>query len=166
MLRFQVSGMLWRNSLIMVDRETGTWWSHVTGEALEGDLAGESLQIVPSTQTTWGEWRRAHPDTEVLVKPGEVLDSRYREYFDDPGRTGLFRSRWLEERMPGKTLVWGARTGVHAAAITDRAVASDGIASFDLGGERLVAVFGADGGVRAFAARTGDHELTLVRDDD
>jgi hypothetical protein len=157
--------MLWRNSLIMVDRETGTWWSHVTGEALEGDLEGESLEVVTSTQTTWGEWRRAHPDTEVLRKNDDVTESHYRSYFEDPERSGLFRSQWLEERMPGKTLIWGARLGVHAAAVTDGALAGDGIASFELAGRPLVAVFGSDGGVRVFEASIDGGSVTLRRDD-
>lgn len=158
--------MLWRNSLMMVDRETGTWWSHVTGEALQGDLEGESLDIVPSIQTTWGEWRRAHPETEVLRKTEEVSGSHYRSYFEDPDRTGLFRSRWLEERMPGKTLVWGARLGVHAVAVTDAAVAGDGVRLFELAGRPLVAVFGPDGGVRVFIASIDGRSLTLRRDDE
>jgi hypothetical protein len=52
-LTFQVSGMLWRNSLIMIDRETGTLWSHVTGAALKGSLAGTSLTKLASVQTAW-----------------------------------------------------------------------------------------------------------------
>ena len=37
-LTFMVSGMLWRDSLVMQDRETETLWSHVTGEAIRGPL--------------------------------------------------------------------------------------------------------------------------------
>jgi len=35
-LTFIVSGKLWRDSLIMMDRETRTLWSHVAGEAIHG----------------------------------------------------------------------------------------------------------------------------------
>jgi hypothetical protein len=63
-----VSGKLWRNSLIMQDVETGTLWSHVTGEALEGPATGQRLEALPSVQTTWEKWLRAHPGTEVLAK--------------------------------------------------------------------------------------------------
>ena len=41
---FQVSGMLWRNSLIMRDRETGSLWSHVTGEGLSGPAKSKRLE--------------------------------------------------------------------------------------------------------------------------
>ena len=61
-LTFQVSGMLWRNSLVMQDRETGTNWSQVTGEAIRGTLTGQELRQIPAQQTTWGKWRSGHPE--------------------------------------------------------------------------------------------------------
>ena len=148
---FQVSGKLWRNSFIMEDRETSTSWSHVTGRALGGPGRGAQLQALPSVQTTWAEWKAAHPKTDVLKKSEEVLSSRYEEYFSDPERTGLFRAQWLTEKMPGKTLVWGATVGAHAVAVTDEALAGGKTARVDLGETPVVIEKGADGGVRAFA---------------
>jgi hypothetical protein len=60
-LTFGVSGKLIRNSLVMFDRETGTLWSHLTGEALDGPLIGNDLKQVLSEQTTWGRWRLLVP---------------------------------------------------------------------------------------------------------
>ena len=162
-LTFQVSGMLWRNSLVMVDRETGTWWSHVTGEGLRGDLAGRRLEMLPSVQTSWREWREAHPDTLLLAKSAAVQSSRYERYFADPERTGLFRSRWLMERMPGKALVWGVARGVHAVAVTDDVLQGDGLVMTPLGDEPVVVARGPAGGVRAFVARASGRDLELTR---
>lgn len=159
-LNFQVSGMLWRNSLIMVDRETDTLWSHVTGEALQGRLEGRRLETVPSVHTSWREWRAAHPDTDVLKKSSAVGSSHYQSYFDDPDRTGLFRSQWLAERMPGKALVWGATVGPHAVAVTGDALAG-GPVTVDLGGTPVALHRGEDGGVRGWVARAGGVELKL-----
>ncbi len=158
---FQVSGMLWRNSLIMRDRETGSLWSHVTGEGLSGPAKGKRLEKSASVQTTWKNWRAAHPDTRVLKKSEEVLSSHYQKYFDDPERNGLFRSQWLMEKMPGKTKVHGAVVGAHAVAITDGAFESDGLVFVDLGGTPVVMVRGGDGGVRAFEARGQCADTTL-----
>lgn len=69
-LTFGVSGMLWRSSLIMFDRETRSLWSHITGEAVAGPLQGTKLTKLPAVHTTWGFWRGNHPDTEVLEKRG------------------------------------------------------------------------------------------------
>lgn len=148
---FQVAGKLWRNSFIMEDRETSTSWSHVTGRALDGPGKGAQLQALPSVQTTWAEWKNAHPATDVLKKSEEVLSSRYEKYFSDPERIGLFRAQWLTEKMPGKTLIWGATLGPHAVAVKDEALAAGAKVRVDLGGTPVTVERGADGGVRAFA---------------
>jgi len=147
---FQVSGKLWRNSFIMEDRETSTSWSHVTGRALGGPGRGAQLQALPSVQTTWAEWKQAHPETDVLKKSEEVLSSHYEKYFSDPDRMGLFRAQWLTEKMPGKTLIWGATVGAHAVAVTDEALADGAEAEVELGETPVVIERGVDGGVRAF----------------
>lgn len=69
-LTFGVSGMLWRSSLIMFDRETRSLWSHITGNAVAGPLKGTRLTMLPAVHTTWGLWRANHPDTVVLEKRG------------------------------------------------------------------------------------------------
>ena len=146
----------------MEDRETSTSWSHVTGRALGGPGRGAQLQALPSVQTTWAEWRKAHPETDVLKKSEEVLSSHYEKYFSDPERFGLFRAQWLTEKMPGKTLIWGATVETHAVAVTDEALADGAEAKVDLGGTPVVVQRGADGGVRAFAGEDRD-EIPVTR---
>lgn len=51
------------------DRETGTIWHGLTGEALEGPLAGHRLAPVPATHAFWFGWRDHHPET-ALYLPG------------------------------------------------------------------------------------------------
>jgi hypothetical protein len=154
-LTFLVSGKLWRNSLVMQDEETGTLWSHITGEALAGELAGASLELVPAVQTTWAAWRAAHPETRVLRKSAEIKGSRYAAYFADPARTGIFRSNWLQGRLPGKELVYGIRSGVHAAAVTAAALAADEPRHVQLGDETITIQRDDDGGVRAWKHTEG-----------
>ncbi|MBI4638664.1 MAG: DUF3179 domain-containing protein [Candidatus Rokubacteria bacterium] len=67
-LTFGVSGMLWRSSLLMFDRESESLWSHVTGNAVSGPLAGARLRMLPAIHTTWALWRATHPDTLALAK--------------------------------------------------------------------------------------------------
>lgn len=150
LLTLIVSGRLWRNSLVMQDEETGTYWSHVTGEAIEGPLKGKRLETIPAVQTTWKAWRAEHPNTEVLKKSAEITSSRYESYFSDPKRTGLFRSRWLVDRMPGKTKVHGVALGPHALAVTDESLAAGGKVVRKLGDAEIQVVRSRDGGVRAF----------------
>jgi hypothetical protein len=159
-LTFIVSGKLWRNSLIMQDIETGSLWSHVTGEALEGPAKGQRLHIIPSVQTTWSKWVRQHPETKLLKKDRAVTSSAYESYFKDPEKIGIFRARWLAEKMPGKTLVYGIARAPHALAVTDSAL--DGLVSATLGETPMVVRRGADGGVRAFVAEIDGEALELA----
>ena len=50
---------------MMVDRETGTRWTAITGEAVEGEMAGARLDRVPSHYSFWFAWKDYHPETEV-----------------------------------------------------------------------------------------------------
>ena len=49
----------------IVDVETGSTWS-VTGEALDGPLAGETLTAIPHTDPFWFAWAAFYPETEVI----------------------------------------------------------------------------------------------------
>ena len=159
---FQVSGRLWRNSLIMMDRETGTSWSQITGRAIDGQHKGAQLEKLEAIETSWQDWRKAHPETKLLKKSKEVLSSHYQSYFDDPEKMGLFRAQWLAERMPGKTLVYGASIGPHAVAVTEGAL-DDEVVVATLGDTPVVLARARDGGVRAFVARVEGEELGLGR---
>ena len=50
-LTFSVSGMLWNRSLVMLDQETKSLWSHILGQAMRGPLKGTRLEVIPSTMT-------------------------------------------------------------------------------------------------------------------
>ncbi len=70
-LSFGVSGKLWREALVMYDRQTRSLWSQRRHRAIAGPLTGRTLEVVPSRITTWGDWKARHPRTTVLVKPAE-----------------------------------------------------------------------------------------------
>lgn len=67
---FGTSGLLYRSNKLMVDRQTGTLWSNLTGEPVLGAVARdpEPLPVLPLTVTTWKEWRARHPRTTVLAR--------------------------------------------------------------------------------------------------
>jgi hypothetical protein len=48
------------------DHDTGSIWSQPLGEAIMGPLKGTRLDLYPSTLTTWGAWRQAHPESLAL----------------------------------------------------------------------------------------------------
>ena len=65
-LDFGHAGILYQQSFVMYDKQTNSLWVHVTGHAEEGPLKGGQLTLIPSTVTTWQDWRRRYPETLVL----------------------------------------------------------------------------------------------------
>ncbi len=59
-------GALWGSAMTWWDHETGSIWSQPIGEAIAGPLKGQTLELLPSTLTTWDAWRTAHPETQAL----------------------------------------------------------------------------------------------------
>jgi len=62
--------------VLFYDRETESFWSQMTGKCVVGPQTGKQLAWIPTTVTTWDEWRKAHPKTTVLA-PSLDLE-RYR----------------------------------------------------------------------------------------
>jgi len=140
-LTFGVSGKLIRNSLVMFDRETGTLWSHLTGEALEGPLFGQHLQQLLSEQTTWGRWRAEHPKTLMLdVDPSDVRFDPYQTYYGAPDAGVVGRKR-VDDRLPVKEKVIGVRLNGEVKAYSFTALARDRVVNDTVGGVPLVVVF-------------------------
>jgi hypothetical protein len=71
---FGTSGLLYRSNKLMIDRQTGTLWSNLTGEPVLGELAKdpEGLPVLPLTLTTWQDWRARNPRTTVLALDREL----------------------------------------------------------------------------------------------
>ena len=72
----------------MYDQATQSLWSTLLGEPVIGPLVGQCIELKwrSVVTTTWGEWRRRHPDTKVLsLDTGFDRDYgegvAYQEYF-------------------------------------------------------------------------------------
>lgn len=121
-LTFGVSGLLWRENLIMYDRQTRSWWAQATGEAIDGKLKGAALRMYSGfSMMTWKEWRAEHPNTMVLSKRTqrgvEGMSMGYTDYHRSSriGVTG--RLRFNDKRLPPKARVLGFRIGEKAYAV-------------------------------------------------
>ena len=73
-LVLRTSGLLQRSNKLMYDLTTGSAIDTFTGEALSGPLASQDawLEQVTVVTTTWGEWKRAHPETQILARDGGI----------------------------------------------------------------------------------------------
>ena len=79
-LTFVVSGKLWQRSLVMMDRETKSLWSHLLGKCMQGELKGAQLEMLPGSLTDWATWKSKHPESTVMILQ-RVTDQFTREMY-------------------------------------------------------------------------------------
>ncbi len=88
----------------MIDRETGSVWTHLDGKAISGDLQGSRMMMLPLVHITWEEWKTSHPDT-IVLSPDTPFQDRY-----GPVRIGVFNQReatFGDGRLAANALVVG-----------------------------------------------------------
>ena len=112
---FGVSGKLWRDALLMYDHQTRSLWSHITGEAIQGQLKGKKLKpLVSMPQIAWKTWNENYPNTKVLSVnfKGRMVESlshdAYQRYHKSQD-TGVSRTKYTDKRLPNKSLVIGVQ---------------------------------------------------------
>ena len=69
-ISFGVSGYVYEDAFVLYDRATDSLWRPTDRglTAITGSFKGISLKVeYRLTRTSWEEWRRRHPDTEVVV---------------------------------------------------------------------------------------------------
>lgn len=117
-LHFEPSGGLIHSALVMQDKETDSFWSIMTGDAVKGDLAGTPLrELSVGTKVQWREWKAAHPDTLVLSVGGvEHIDNNpYDNYLRSDA--GFRDAEAKDKRLPTKAPVFSFQlAGVPYAA--------------------------------------------------
>lgn len=168
---FGVSGLLWKSNLVMYDEKTESRWSQVAARAIQGPKRGTSLSLVPSTITSWGEWRTAHPETVVLQPPPESSTVRgpeaTRNYTTDPyagygssDDVGLGRSDY-DGRLHPKTLVIGVATDDVARAYPLGTVEAAGVVNDVVDGRPVVVTTDEAGSLVAYDRRVDGEVLAF-----
>jgi len=144
-LTLQASGKLWRDALVMWDKQTRSLWTQHGGRALQGPSrdAGAQLMSLPSTHTTWAEASARHPDARVLRKKGDLLGSGQATIYDDylarTDQLGIFGTDLGDASLPGKTLVLGFVRPESAYAISLPGLQARGGAAMSVGGDPVFA---------------------------
>jgi hypothetical protein len=171
---FGTSGLLYRSNKLMFDEETKSLWSTLEGRPVVGPLAGQplTLEFEPVVTTTWGEWRRAHPETSVIsIDTGFERDyaegAAYRDYFATDRL--MFRVPRTDNRLQNKDEVLGlllpARGGGReAVAFAAAFLTANPLHQAEHAGRRLVIVTSTGGANRVYDA--GDVRFTRRDGDD
>jgi len=153
--------MLFRDGLVMYDRETDTLWTQVDGKAVKGSLMGRKLEIVPSVHATWKQWKQLYPESVVLKKRG-IPRSSYDAYNRDPNRAGILGRRIGDRRLPPKERVIGVRTEEAATAFVETDVREAGLVQGEVGSLPVVLVAaGSDHPIVTFNRRVSGRVLSF-----
>lgn len=97
----RTSGLLIRSNKVMYDVRTYSVFDTFLGTAVTGPLAAQNLQLEQASviTTDWGTWRRAYPETTVLVEElalGRDFDFRNGRDADGP----IFPVGDVDPRLP------------------------------------------------------------------
>jgi hypothetical protein len=172
--QFGVSGLLWRADLVLYDDATGSLWSQLLAQAIDGPATGDGLDVHPASLTTWGAWRAEHPSTTVLLPPphsgtvGEYGDRRFdyfapRYSYDEGVLVGYERNG--SELHPQELVVGVEHEGV-ARAYTFRALARDDVVHDTVGGRPVVVAAAPGGTLVAYDRRVGGVTLQFEAEGD
>lgn len=63
---FGVSGLLYNANLILYDRNTGSNWSQLRLECVNGSQIGDTPTLISVVETNWHTWKTLYPSTKVL----------------------------------------------------------------------------------------------------
>ena len=160
------SGFLYRSNKLMYDQATQSLWSTMRGVPVVGPLAGKGVVLDRGSvvTTTWGEWRRRHPDTKVLsLDTGHTRNydegAAYREYFatDDL----MFQVPAVDARLKNKDEVFTVLLAAHAGrplAISADFLAANPVHHDAIEDTALVVLTDPSGANRAYAS--GDVTFT------
>ncbi len=109
---FGTSGFLYRSNKLMYDAATQSLWYSIWGEPVIGPLADSGIQLNRRSvvTTTWGEWRKRHPKTQVLsLDTGHERDYgegvAYNSYFATDEL--MFNTPFRDSRLKNKDEVLG-----------------------------------------------------------
>ncbi len=149
-LTLTVSGLLWNRSLVMMDAETESLWSHLLGRAMRGSLLATELDIVPGEMMTWEGWLEAHPDTTVL-NMSRTAGNYGLDFYREPEH---FVYAWM--------------LGGRAFSTTIRSLLESPTLNLDLAGTSVVVTFNPESSAAAIFSRvvgdTEHHFLTTAPD--
>jgi len=142
---FGVSGNLWRNALVMYDRETQSYWSHVSGKGIKGKYKGTQLKSLPVQHLKWSEWKKLYPDSKVLVKSRFTSESAYARYNKSRDRLGIVGTVNFDRRLDGKDIVLGILVDDIPVVFPHKYFTETNHVNYEIDKFKLLVVYSSDG---------------------
>ncbi len=154
------SGFLYRSNKLMYDQATQSLWNTIEGKPVIGPLVDKGIELSSHSvvTTTWGEWKKLHPDTKVLsLYTGHKRDYgegvAYNSYFSTDRL--MFNVPKTDIRLPNKAEVLIIRAegyqedplAISASFLNGKRVYQNQIA-----GQKFVVITDKSGANRVFAS--------------
>jgi Protein of unknown function (DUF3179) len=156
-LHFYLAGINNQNFL-MRDKETGTWWQQITGKAIYGPLGGASLELVPSDELTFGEWKSEVSGGKVLAPVAKYAKKYESNWEPEVAKLPVVISFPGTELKSREVVVGVELNGVSRAYPWDALVQQSPVMD-RVHGTPILVVVGPDGkSFRAFISRIDDQD--------
>ncbi|MBL7055374.1 DUF3179 domain-containing protein [Candidatus Woesearchaeota archaeon] len=142
-VEFGTSGKLYNSELVMYDRLTDSYWSQTPGKAIIGSATGQVLEKVPLDTVRWKDWRKAHPDTQVLRKEtGFIRDYSRNPYegYENSERL-YFPVESSDDRLHAKKIVFGVEFNGKSKAYEESDVQRDELINDVIGDVPIVVLW-------------------------
>ena len=165
-LLFGNTSALYDNDMVMYDHETGSYWHQTSGRAIVGELAGVSMDVLPSLVTTFSQWRALYPGTLVLNN-AKAQAARSRDptaAIQANANAGRFSFPMSDRATRDRRLALGAEVLMIKLAGERKAYALEDVRDApanDRVGGLPVAVFGDGDSMAAYIAKADGRELTF-----
>lgn len=143
---FGVSGLLYNSNVLMYDRanDAESLWSQIRAKGVSGPGAQVELSSLPLELTSWSDWTRRYPESQVLsTETGHSRDygrSPYGGYFQTPQL--MFPAKPSSDRLPAKERVLGIWSGKTFRAYPESSFSPENTRMEDqIDGKRIVVEF-------------------------
>jgi len=156
------SGFLYRSNKLMYDQKTQSLWNTLWGKPVIGPLVNQDIQLdyLSVVTTTWGAWKKNHPNTKVLsLKTGHRRDYgegvAYRDYFSTDEL--MFTVPKTDKRLKNKQEILAIRLPgetTENVAISSKFLKKNNIYQGEIGTKKYT----------VFTNQTGAHRVYFTED--
>ena len=164
-VEFGTSGKLYNSNLVMYDRKTDTYWTQIDGRAITGELTGMKLKAVSIDTVVWRDWKKEHPDSEVLSNETGFSRSYgrdpYGSYYEDSFL--MFPVANEDKRVHPKTVIFGIEVNGAYKAYREDDLLKNPVIEDTVNGVKIRVTRSRDGTVRIMNLET-DEEIVKERD--
>ena len=178
-VRTGVSGLLFNSNLVMYDRRDGqTLYPQMTHTAVVGPNTNEVMELLPVVETTWGNWKKLYPATQVIgSNTGVYSAAQYQEYpYVESGADYRVVDQYLlfpfdtseaSAFFGAKEMTLGVRFGEMAKAYPFSSLGTESVINDAISGNAIAVVYHRQGAMAVPFSRTitvDNQPVTLTMD--